>query len=141
MTTNHSITTISELSGFSSHTNFTNQFKKHLEASPKQFRTMLNQLEPLPSILIRSSVSQSFLNLISQFEFTNHLTTETTQIDIANYDPKDQTQFSTAFIDFQNINELFQFVFNDYFDIDLSYLPRPAILINDVSDMVGRHTN
>ena len=27
MTTNHSITTISELSGFSSHTNFTNQFK------------------------------------------------------------------------------------------------------------------
>lgn len=60
MTTNHSITTISELSGFSSHTNFTNQFKKHLEASPKQFRTMLNQIEPLPSILIRSSVSQSF---------------------------------------------------------------------------------
>ena len=32
-------------------------------------------------------------------------------------------------------------MFNDYFDIDLSYLPRPAILINDVSDMVGRQTN
>lgn len=141
MTTNHSITTISELSGFSSHTNFTNQFKKHLDVSPKQFRTKLNQLEPLPSIAIRSSVSQSFLNLISQFEFTDYLTTETTQINMAHYNLKDQTQFSTAFIDFQNINELFQFVFNDYFDIDLSYLPRPAILINDVSDMVGRHTN
>ncbi len=100
MTTNHSITTISEMSGFSSHTNFTNQFKKHLDVSPKQFRTKLNQLEPLPSIAIRSSVSQSFLNLISQFEFTDYLTTETTQINMAHYNPKDQTQFSTAFIDF-----------------------------------------
>ena len=35
--TNDSITSISEQSGFSSHTNFTNQFKNYLNLSPKHF--------------------------------------------------------------------------------------------------------
>ncbi|PTF14793.1 AraC family transcriptional regulator Rsp, partial [Staphylococcus devriesei] len=56
ITTNETITTISELSGFSSHTNFTNQFKNYLDLSPKQFRSKLNQYESLPKITIKHSI-------------------------------------------------------------------------------------
>ncbi|UDI77594.1 AraC family transcriptional regulator Rsp [Staphylococcus taiwanensis] len=141
LTTNDSITSISELSGFSSHTNFTNQFKKYLYVSPKQFRSKLNQMEPLPVIRLTESISPQFLNLISHFEFTDQLTAETTNVKLDNVELQDKAQFSTAFVDFQDINELFQFVFNDYYDIDLSYLPRPAILINDASNISNQQIN
>ena len=35
LSTKHSITTVSELAGFNSHTNFANQFKNYLHFSPK----------------------------------------------------------------------------------------------------------
>ncbi|MGA4514835.1 AraC family transcriptional regulator Rsp [Staphylococcus caledonicus] len=141
ITTNETITTISELSGFSNHTNFTNQFKNYLGLSPKQYRSELNQYESLPTITIKHSIDEKFLDLISQFEFTNHVMTETTTINIDEFEPNDRTKSSKAFIHFQSITELFQFVFNDYYDIDLSYLPRTAILINDVSDIVKERIN
>ncbi|WP_154838447.1 AraC family transcriptional regulator Rsp [Staphylococcus sp. Marseille-Q1834] len=141
ISTNQSITTISELSGFSSHTNFTNQFKKYLGFNPKQFRSKLNDLSPMPKIKFRHHIEEKHLDLISEFEFTDHLTTETTYIDIQSIETQKQTKSSKAFIHFQNTNELFQFVFNDFYNIELTYLPKPAILINDISDILGQQIN
>ena len=52
MTTNLSINTISEESGFSSHTNFTNQFKNYLNFSPKQYRSYIVKMDTLPHLNI-----------------------------------------------------------------------------------------
>ena len=133
--TNDSITSISEQSGFSSHTNFTNQFKNYLNLSPKQFRSQLNHSDPISAIRLKSDIEPKHFELISQFETTEQLSTETTIIDLEQLEALQHTRSSKAFIHFKNINELFQFVFNDHYDIDLSYLPKPAILINDMSDM------
>ena len=51
-----------------------------------------------------------YIDLINQFEFSDHLATETTERDINEFYPQDQTKNSKAFIRFQNFNELFQFV-------------------------------
>ena len=84
---------------------------------------------------MKSDIEPKHFELISQFETTEHLSTETTIIDLEQLEDLQHTRSSKAFIHFKNINELFQFVFNDYYVIDLSYLPKPAILINDMSDM------
>lgn len=61
--------------------------------------------------------------------------------DIDQFNPKDRTKSSKAFIRFENFNELFQFVFNEYYDIDFSYLPQPVVFIQDISDIVVSHIN
>lgn len=108
--TNDSITSISEQSGFSSHTNFTNQFKNYLNLSPKQFRSQLNHSDPISAIRLKSDIEPKHFELISQFETTEQLSTETTIIDLEQLEAFQHTQSSKAFIHFKNINELFQFV-------------------------------
>lgn len=136
-----SINAISEQSGFSSHTNFTNQFKNYLGCSPKQYRTIISKLDPLPSISFSDTDFSQYIELINQFEFSDHWATETTERDINEFYPQDQTKNSKAFIRFQNFNELFQFVFNEYYNIDLTSLPQAVIFINDITDISTREVN
>ncbi|TES15472.1 AraC family transcriptional regulator Rsp, partial [Staphylococcus epidermidis] len=93
-----SINAISEQSGFSSHTNFTNQFKNYLGCSPKQYRTIISKLDSLPSISFSDTDFSQYIDLINQFEFSDHLATETTERDINEFYPQDQTKNSKAFI-------------------------------------------
>lgn len=136
-----SINAISEQSGFSSHTNFTNQFKNSLGCSPKQYRTIISKLDSLPSISFSDTDFSQYIDLINQFEFSDHLATETTERDINEFYPQDQTKNSKAFIRFQNFNELFQFVFNEYYNIDFTSLPQAVIFINDITDISTREVN
>ncbi|SUM68901.1 transcription regulatory protein [Staphylococcus saccharolyticus] len=137
LSTEESINAISELAGFSSHTNFTTQFKNYLGYSPKQFRTYISKIELNPTIQFSDADYLQFKDLIKQFKFNDQLATETTVKDINQFNPKDRTKNSKAFIRFQNFNELFQFVFNEYYDIDFSYLPQPVIFIQHINDIVA----
>lgn len=141
MTTNLSINTISEESGFSSHTNFTNQFKNYLNFSPKQYRSYIVKMDTLPHLNIEDKDYSPFIPLINHFDFNNQLATEITEINIDNFDPKDYSKPSKAFIRLDNFNELFHFTFNEYFDIDFSFLPEPVILIENVSDVTSNQIN
>ncbi|WP_037541630.1 AraC family transcriptional regulator Rsp [Staphylococcus caprae] len=141
LSTDDSINAISEHSGFSSHTNFTNQFKNYLGFSPKQFRSYISKIELNPTIQFINENYSEFKDLINQFEFNDQLATEITEKDIDQFNPKDRTKSSKAFIRFENFNELFQFVFNEYYDIDFSYLPQPVVFIQDISDIVVSHIN
>ncbi|MDU2136502.1 MAG: AraC family transcriptional regulator Rsp [Staphylococcus warneri] len=141
MTSHLSINAISEISGFTSHTNFTNQFKNYLQFSPKQYRTYINQIDTMPQLNIGDYDHAAFLPLIEEFNFNDQLTTEITKIDIEHFDPKDHSKASKAFIRLDNFNELFHFTFNDYFDIDFSFLPEPVILINDIKDLTTNQIN
>lgn len=141
MTSHLSINAISEISGFTSHTNFTNQFKNYLQFSPKQYRTYINQIDTMPQLNIGDYDHAAFLPLIENFNFNDQLTTEITKIDIEHFDPKDHSKASKAFIRLDNFNELFHFTFNDYFDIDFSFLPEPVILINDIKDLTTNQIN
>lgn len=134
LSTEESINAISELAGFSSHTNFTNQFKNYLGYSPKQFRTYISKIELNPTIQFSDA---DYL----QFKFNDQLATETTVKDINQFNSKDRTKNSKAFIRFQNFNELFQFIFNEYYDIDFSYLPQPVIFIQHINDIVANQIN
>ncbi len=69
------------------------------------------------------------------------MATETTERDINEFYPQDQTKNSKAFIRFQNFNELFQFVFNEYYNIDFTSLPQAVIFINDITDISTREVN
>lgn len=141
MTSHLSINAISEISAFTSHTNFTNQFKNYLQFSPKQYRTYINQIDTMPQLNIGDYDHAAFLPLIEKFNFNDQLTTEITKIDIEHFDPKDHSKASKAFIRLDNFNELFHFTFNDYFDIDFSFLPEPVILINDIKDLTTNQIN
>lgn len=141
MTSHLSINAISEISGFTSHTNFTNQFKNYLQFSPKQYHTYINQIDTMPQLNIGDYDHAAFLPLIENFNFNDQLTTEITKIDIEHFDPKDHSKASKAFIRLDNFNELFHFTFNDYFDIDFSFLPEPVILINDIKDLTTNQIN
>lgn len=141
MTSHLSINAISEISGFTSHTNFTNQFKNYLQFSPKQYRTYINQIDTMPQLNIGDYDHAAFLPLIEKFNFNDQLTTEITKIDIEHFDPKDHSKASKAFIRLDNFNELFHFTFNDYFDIDFSFLPELVILINDIKDLTTNQIN
>ena len=79
LSTDDSINAISEHSGFSSHTNFTNQFKNYLGFSPKQFRSYISKIELNPTIQFINENYSEFKDLINQFEFNDQLATEITE--------------------------------------------------------------
>ena len=40
-----------------------------------------------------------------------------------------------VFVRFSNFNELFQFIFNEYYDINFEHLPKPVVFIDDIHDI------
>ncbi|HDJ7568390.1 TPA: AraC family transcriptional regulator Rsp [Staphylococcus aureus] len=117
LSTKHSITTVSELAGFNSHTNFANQFKNYLHFSPKQFRSLVSKITEPPQIHFQQDNVSQFTELISTIDLTAQLATNTTDIHIDDFNPKDRSQRAKVFVRFSNFNELFQFIFNEYYDI------------------------
>ncbi|EHJ07278.1 AraC family transcriptional regulator Rsp [Staphylococcus simiae] len=141
LSTDHSINTVAELAGFNSHTNFANQFKNYLNFSPKQFRTLLSKLTHTPHIQYSSDNVAQFANLIATIDLTAQVATNNTTINIDDFNPKDRSQRANVFVRFNTFNELFQFIFNEYYDINFEYLPKPVILIDDISDIEMSQTN
>ncbi len=43
--------------------------------------------------------------------------------------------------EFSNFNELFQFIFNEYYDINFEHLPKPVVFIDDIHDIEISQTN
>ena len=82
LSTKHSITTVSELAGFNSHTNFANQFKNYLHFSPKQFRSLVSKITEPPQIHFQQDNVSQFTELISTIDLTAQLATNTTDIHI-----------------------------------------------------------
>lgn len=141
LSSKESISSIAHSTGFTSHTNFTNQFKKFLNFSPKEFRSKLNTSNGTPIISLPNNITLDNLNLIQQYEIIDQLATERTHINIDQFNPQDHTKSSQAFIRFRSVSELFQFIFNEDYHIDLSYLPNPAVLINDITDVMNQELN
>lgn len=144
LSTKHSITTVSELAGFNSHTNFANQFKNYLHFSPKQFRSLVSKItEPpqTPQIHFQQDNVSQFTELISTIDLTAQLATNTTDIHIDDFNPKDRSQRAKVFVRFSNFNELFQFIFNEYYDINFEHLPKPVVFIDDIHDIEISQTN
>lgn len=131
LSTKHSITTVSELAGFNSHTNFANQFKNYLHFSPKQFRSLVSKITEPPQIHFQQDNVSQFTELISTIDLTAQLATNTTDIHIDDFNPKDRSQRAKVFVRFSNFNELFQFIFNEYYDINFEHLPKPVVF-NDI---------
>ena len=92
LSTKHSITTVSELAGFNSHTNFANQFKNYLHFSPKQFRSLVSKITEPPQIHFQQDNVSQFTELISTIDLTAQLATNTTDIHIDDFNPKDRSQ-------------------------------------------------
>ncbi|HFU9400414.1 TPA: AraC family transcriptional regulator Rsp [Staphylococcus aureus] len=141
LSTKHSITTVSELAGFNSHTNFANQFKNYLHFSPKQFRSLVSKITEPPQIHFQQDNVSQFTELISTIDLTAQLATNTTDIHIDDFNPKDRSQRAKAFARFSNFNELFQFIFNEYYDINFEHLPKPVVFIDDIHDIEISQTN
>ncbi|HAR4273811.1 TPA: AraC family transcriptional regulator Rsp [Staphylococcus aureus] len=141
LSTKHSITTVSELAGFNSHTNFANQFKNYLHFSPKQFRSLVSKITEPPQIHFQQDNVSQFTELISTIDLTAQLATNTTDIHIDDFNPKDRSQRAKAFVRFSNFNELFQFIFNEYYDINFEHLPKPVVFIDDIHDIEISQTN
>ncbi|HFN8363550.1 TPA: AraC family transcriptional regulator Rsp [Staphylococcus aureus] len=141
LSTKHSITTISELAGFNSHTNFANQFKNYLHFSPKQFRSLVSKITEPPQIHFQQDNVSQFTELISTIDLTAQLATNTTDIHIDDFNPKDRSQRAKVFVRFSNFNELFQFIFNEYYDINFEHLPKPVVFIDDIHDIEISQTN
>ncbi|MDV0168018.1 AraC family transcriptional regulator Rsp [Staphylococcus aureus] len=141
LSTKHSITTVSELAGFNSHTNFANQFKNYLHFSPKQFRSLVSKITEPPQIHFQQDNVSQFTELISTIDLTAQLATNTTDIHIDDFNPKDRSQRSKVFVRFSNFNELFQFIFNEYYDINFEHLPKPVVFIDDIHDIEISQTN
>ncbi|MBE2132875.1 AraC family transcriptional regulator Rsp [Staphylococcus argenteus] len=141
LSTKHSITTVSELAGFNSHTNFANQFKNYLNSSPKQFRSLVSKITEPPQIHFQQDNVSQFTELISKIDLTAQLATNTTDINIDDFDPKDRSQRAKVFVRFSNFNELFQFIFNEYYDINFEHLPKPVVFIDDIHDIEVSQTN
>lgn len=139
--TKHSITTVSELAGFNSHTNFANQFKNYLHFSPKQFRSLVSKITEPPQIHFQQDNVSQFTELISTIDLTAQLATNTTDIHIDDFNPKDRSQRAKVFVRFSNFNELFQFIFNEYYDINFEHLPKPVVFIDDIHDIEISQTN
>ncbi|ULX03165.1 AraC family transcriptional regulator Rsp [Staphylococcus aureus] len=135
LSTKHSITTVSELAGFNSHTNFANQFKNYLHFSPKQFRSLVSKITEPPQIHFQQDNVSQFTELISTIDLTAQLATNTTDIHIDDFNPKDRSQRAKVFVRFSNFNELFQFIFNEYYDINFEHLPKPVVFIDDIHDI------
>ncbi|HCG2553553.1 TPA: AraC family transcriptional regulator Rsp [Staphylococcus aureus] len=141
LSTKHSITTVSELAGFNSHTNFANQFKNYLHFSPKQFRSLVSKITEPPQIHFQQDNVSQFTELISTIDLTAQLATNTTDIHIDDFNPKDRCQRAKVFVRFSNFNELFQFIFNEYYDINFEHLPKPVVFIDDIHDIEISQTN
>lgn len=141
LSTKHSITTVSELAGFNSHTNFANQFKNYLHFSPKQFRSLVSKITEPPQIHFQQDNVSQFTELISTIDLTAQLATNTTDIHIDDFNPKDRSQRAKVFVRFSNFNELFQFIFNEYYDINFEHLPKPVVFIDDIHDTEISQTN
>lgn len=141
LSTKHSITTVSELAGFNSHTNFANQFKNYLHFSPKQFRSLVSKITEPPQIHFQQDNVSQFTELISTIDLTAQLATNTTDIHIDDFNPKDRSQHAKVFVRFSNFNELFQFIFNEYYDINFEHLPKPVVFIDDIHDIEISQTN
>lgn len=141
LSTKHSITTVSELAGFNSHTNFANQFKNYLHFSPKQFRSLVSKITEPPQIHSQQDNVSQFTELISTIDLTAQLATNTTDIHIDDFNPKDRSQRAKVFVRFSNFNELFQFIFNEYYDINFEHLPKPVVFIDDIHDIEISQTN
>lgn len=141
LSTKHSITTVSELAGFNSHTNFANQFKNYLHFSPKQFRSLVSKITEPPQIHFQQDNVSQFTELISTIDLTAQLATNTTDIHIDDFNPKDRSQRAKVFVRFSNFNELFQFIFNEYYDINFEHLPKPVVFIDDIHDVEISQTN
>ncbi|EUQ69677.1 AraC family transcriptional regulator Rsp [Staphylococcus aureus] len=141
LSTKHSITTVSELAGFNSHTNFANQFKNYLHFSPKQFRSLVSKITEPPQIHFQQDNVSQFTELISTIDLTAQLATNTTDIHIDDFNPKDRIQRAKVFVRFSNFNELFQFIFNEYYDINFEHLPKPVVFIDDIHDIEISQTN
>ncbi|MCQ1207836.1 AraC family transcriptional regulator Rsp [Staphylococcus aureus] len=141
LSTKHSITTVSELAGFNSHTNFANQFKNYLHFSPKQFRSLVSKITEPPQIHFQQDNVSQFTELISTIDLTTQLATNTTDIHIDDFNPKDRSQRAKVFVRFSNFNELFQFIFNEYYDINFEHLPKPVVFIDDIHDIEISQTN
>ncbi len=141
LSTKHSITTVSELAGFNSHTNFANQFKNYLHFSPKQFRSLVSKITEPPQIHLQQDNVSQFTELISTIDLTAQLATNTTDIHIDDFNPKDRSQRAKVFVRFSNFNELFQFIFNEYYDINFEHLPKPVVFIDDIHDIEISQTN
>ncbi|HBE8255906.1 TPA: AraC family transcriptional regulator Rsp [Staphylococcus aureus] len=141
LSTKHSITTVSELAGFNSHTNFANQFKNYLHFSPKQFRSLVSKITEPPQIHFQQDNASQFTELISTIDLTAQLATNTTDIHIDDFNPKDRSQRAKVFVRFSNFNELFQFIFNEYYDINFEHLPKPVVFIDDIHDIEISQTN
>lgn len=141
LSTKHSITTASELAGFNSHTNFANQFKNYLHFSPKQFRSLVSKITEPPQIHFQQDNVSQFTELISTIDLTAQLATNTTDIHIDDFNPKDRSQRAKVFVRFSNFNELFQFIFNEYYDINFEHLPKPVVFIDDIHDIEISQTN
>lgn len=141
LSTKHSITTVSELAGFNSHTNFANQFKNYLHFSPKQFRSLVSKITEPPQIHFQQDNVSQFTELISTIDLTAQLATNTIDIHIDDFNPKDRSQRAKVFVRFSNFNELFQFIFNEYYDINFEHLPKPVVFIDDIHDIEISQTN
>lgn len=141
LSTKHSITTVSELAGFNSHTNFANQFKNYSHFSPKQFRSLVSKITEPPQIHFQQDNVSQFTELISTIDLTAQLATNTTDIHIDDFNPKDRSQRAKVFVRFSNFNELFQFIFNEYYDINFEHLPKPVVFIDDIHDIEISQTN
>ncbi|MBW1217337.1 AraC family transcriptional regulator Rsp [Staphylococcus aureus] len=141
LSTKHSITTVSELAGFNSHTNFANQFKNYLHFSPKQFRSLVSKITEPPQIHFQQDNVSQFTELISTIDLTAQLATNTTDIHIDDFNRKDRSQRAKVFVRFSNFNELFQFIFNEYYDINFEHLPKPVVFIDDIHDIEISQTN
>ncbi|HCX2083024.1 TPA: AraC family transcriptional regulator Rsp [Staphylococcus aureus] len=141
LSTKHSITTVSELAAFNSHTNFANQFKNYLHFSPKQFRSLVSKITEPPQIHFQQDNVSQFTELISTIDLTAQLATNTTDIHIDDFNPKDRSQRAKVFVRFSNFNELFQFIFNEYYDINFEHLPKPVVFIDDIHDIEISQTN
>lgn len=141
LSTKHSITTVSELAGFNSHTNFANQFKNYLHFSPKQFRSLVSKITEPPQIHFQQDNVSQFTELISTIDLTAQLATNTTDIHIDDFNPKDRSQRAKVFVRFSNFNELFQFIFNEDYDINFEHLPKPVVFIDDIHDIEISQTN
>ncbi|HDE0488073.1 TPA: AraC family transcriptional regulator Rsp [Staphylococcus aureus] len=141
LSTKHSITTVSELAGFNSHTNFANQFKNYFHFSPKQFRSLVSKITEPPQIHFQQDNVSQFTELISTIDLTAQLATNTTDIHIDDFNPKDRSQRAKVFVRFSNFNELFQFIFNEYYDINFEHLPKPVVFIDDIHDIEISQTN
>ncbi len=67
------------------------------------------------------------LSLISTIDLTAQLATNTTDIHIDDFNPKDRSQRAKVFLDLVISMNYFNFFFNEYYDINFEHLPKPVV--------------